>query len=47
MNNIKSKDKEIFLLDKGNHTLLVPSDDNDYYPTVIMSKIINWINKRI
>lgn len=47
MNNIKSKDKDIFLLDNGNHTLLVPLNDNDYYPTVVMSKITNWINKRI
>jgi acylglycerol lipase len=47
INNIKSEDKEVFLLDKGNHTLLVPLDDNDYYPTIIMSKIVNWINKRI
>ena len=47
INNIKSSDKEIFLLDEGNHTLLVPIDDNDYQPIVVMSKITNWINKRI
>lgn len=47
INNIKSTDKEIFILDDGNHTLLVPIDDNDYYPKVVISKITNWINKRI
>ena len=45
MNNIKSIDKELFLLDNGNHTLLVPFNDDDYQPTVVMSKITNWINE--
>ena len=40
-NNINSKDKELFLLDDGNHTLLVPKCDNDYQPIVVLSKITN------
>ena len=47
INKIKSEDKEIFLLDDGNHTLLVPFNDDDYQPTVVLSKIVNWINRRI
>ena len=47
INNIISIDKELFLLDDGNHTLLVPLNDNDYQPTVVISKITNWINRRI
>ena len=47
MNKIKSIDKELFLLDDGNHTLLVPFNDDDYQPTVVISKITNWINRRI
>lgn len=47
INNISSIDKEIFILEDGNHTLLVPMDDDDYYPKVVISKITNWINKRI
>lgn len=42
-----SKDTEMFILDKGNHTLLVPLDNKDYQPIVILSKMINWINNRI
>jgi len=47
INNIKSIDKELFLLDNGNHTLLVPFNDEDYQPDIVMFKIINWINRRI
>lgn len=47
INNIPSNDKEIFILEDGNHTLLVPMNDDDYYPKVVISKITNWINKRI
>jgi alpha-beta hydrolase superfamily lysophospholipase len=42
-----SSDKEIFSLDSMNHALLVPFNENDYYPDVILSKITNWINDRI
>ena len=35
------------LLDNGNHTLLVPFNDEDYQPDIVMFKIINWINRRI
>ena len=45
--NVKSKDKELVLFKDGNHTLLVPLNDDDYQPTVILSKIANWINNRI
>ena len=47
INKIKSEDKEMFLLEDGNHTLLVPFNDDDYQPSVVMSKITNWINRRI
>lgn len=47
INKIASSDKEIFILDKGNHTLLVPLDNNDMQPYIILSKILNWINLRI
>lgn len=42
-----SKDTELFILDEGNHTLLVPLYNEDYQPIIILSKIINWINNRI
>jgi len=47
IDKIKSEDKEIFLLEDGNHTLLVPLNDDDYQPYVVMSKITNWINRKI
>lgn len=46
-NECNSKDKELFLLNKGNHILLKPLDKEDVIPHVIMSKITNWINNRI
>ena len=43
----KSEDKELFLLNKGNHILLKPLNKNDIIPHAIISKIANWINNRI
>lgn len=47
INKIKSIDKELVLFEDGNHTLLVPLNDNDIKPFIILSKIINWINNKI
>lgn len=47
ISNCSSKDKEFVLLEKGNHNILIPLDDSDYSPDVILFKIINWINNRI
>jgi esterase/lipase len=42
--NCSAKNKELFLLDNGNHTVLVPRYENDYYPHIVYYKIINYIN---
>jgi alpha-beta hydrolase superfamily lysophospholipase len=42
-----SVDKELFLLEDGHHTLLVPLFNKDYQPIIILSKIINWRNNRL
>lgn len=47
INMISSDDKEVFLLDKGHHGLLISEHDYDYKPYVVLSKITNWINNRI
>ena len=47
INKINSNDKELFVLDEGNHTLLVPINKKDCQPIVVISKITNWINSRI
>jgi caffeoylshikimate esterase len=42
--NCSSINKELFLLDEGNHTVLVPRYKDDYYPQIVYYKIINYIN---
>lgn len=47
INNCKSEDKELYMLDTGCHRLLIPEDNMDVIPDGILSKITNWINNRI
>lgn len=47
INKCSSLDKEIHLINDGNHTLLVPMYDNDYYPFVLLHKILNWVNNKM
>lgn len=42
-----STNKEFHLLNDGNHTLLVPRYDNDYYPIMVLYKILNWIKCKL
>jgi acylglycerol lipase len=46
-NDIKSKDKEFVPINYGHHSLLVPLCEFDIYPSIILSKICNWINFRL
>ena len=46
-NECSSTDKDIFILEKGEHCIMVPLDENDILPHVVVSKITNWINSRI
>lgn len=47
INNSKSKDKELYQLDDGEHRLLIPTNNYDPVPDSILSKITNWINFRL
>lgn len=42
-----SEDKDIFVLDKSGHCVLVPKEEYDIIPDGLISKITNWINSRI
>jgi len=44
---LKSKDKEFVSVNYGHHSLLVPLCEYDIYPSIILSKICNWIKFRI
>lgn len=44
--NIVSNDKELVTIDNAHHLLLVPICRYDIFPSVILYKIINWINKK-
>lgn len=46
-NNCSSEDKNIFILDNSGHSVLVPKNEYDIIPDSLVSKITNWINKRI
>lgn len=46
-NECSSEDKDIIVLDEGHHSLLVPLSKDDIIPDTLVSKITNWINKRI
>jgi acylglycerol lipase len=47
INKISSQNKELFILDNGHHHLLIPEDNNDIKPFIILSKITNWINLKL
>jgi acylglycerol lipase len=42
-----STDKTLFIYDKGYHNLLVPIDENDNQPNIVLNTISEWLNKRI
>ena len=42
-----SNDKDIFILNDSGHCVLVPQNKNDFIPDGLISKVTNWINKRI
>lgn len=41
-----SKDKRINILEDFDHTLLVPKNNSDDTPKIILYSILNWLNKR-
>jgi len=46
-NNINIMDKELVIIENGDHSLLLPKDDGDMTSSFIMAKMLKWLDKHL